>query len=79
MKTLEEQTEIAKRRLRQSWAANFPRMERVRQGEDELDVKGSAHYMREEFVDENIDDMLADMASEYEDEYTQRGLRRSDF
>ena len=79
MKTLDEQIEIARRRLRQSWAANFPRLEKVRLGEEELDVKGQAHWIREDFVDENIDDMLADMASEYEDEYTRFGISRKDF
>lgn len=79
MKTIDEEIEIAKARLRRNWAANFPRLEKVRLGEEELDTNGSAHWAREEFVDQNLSDMLADMAEETMDEYTRIGMRRSDF
>ena len=79
MKTLDEQIEVAKRRLRQSWADNFPKLETVRLAEEWENIQGASYELREDFVDKNIDDMLADMASEYEDEYTRFGVSRKDF
>ena len=77
--SVEDDTGIAIRRLRGRWARNFPRLERIRLGDEELDVRGTAHYLREAYVGENLDDMLADMSEERMDDCERVGMRPRDF